>query len=631
MELTRLVAAVCAIACGCTSYAIAQSPARLAPAVEATLAAGEEASGLRALREWEESTFRRGAAPGPLGSGHAPLESVTVPETPAPETVDAVDLTYLRGARLPDLPMRWDDRVVTYLEHFRADARGRALMTGWLRRATRWDNVIREALRAEGLPEDLRCVALAESGFDPTVRSPVGALGMWQFVAVTGAEYGLSQSHWIDERMDPYASTRAAARYLGDLHRRLGSWELALAAYNMGYGALLRAIRKYNSNDYGVLSHIEAGLPFETTLYVSKILACSVVMRNADRFGFADVSRDPPLMTVAMDVPGGTSVDEIARAAGVEARELRTLNPHLLRGRTPPGVATYPVRLPHAAAATFTQRWAQRRPERVEHTSAFLRQGESLAEMAHAYRTTDTELRRINELDDSADVIPGTALLVPNVRPRAAARSTETVVVTVPSTTFAYPDRRRVFYRITTGDDAERLSRFFRVSVDELSTWNDIDVRARLHTGMILQLFVPRAVNLERAIVLTERDVHVLVAGTDAFFDYHETQRGRVRVRYRVQTGDTLGTIAQRFGLTIGDVSRINQIRRDARLRVGSDLIVYTSRDLAATMQSAPPPLGQVPEAVAPDTVLDDVAEPTRDDMASEREATDRERQSAVP
>ena len=138
------------------------------------------------------------------------------------------------------------------------------MMRGWWSRYGRFGEMIDEVLEEAGMPRDLRCVAMAESGFDPTARSRAGAAGMWQFVRGTGAEFGLDHTHWVDERLDPERATRAAAAYLGRLHARFGSWELALAGYNMGYGALLRSMRKYNTNDFWELSRIEAGLPFET-------------------------------------------------------------------------------------------------------------------------------------------------------------------------------------------------------------------------------------------------------------------------------------------------------------------------------------------------------------------------------
>src|SRR5690606_11398826 len=138
--------------------------------------------------------------------------------------------------------VRWDDRVIRYLEFFRDDPRGNRFIRAWLRRVDRYGPMIRRRLEAEGLPRDLIFVAMVESGFDPTARSHAGAAGMWQFVRRTGEEFGLTVDHWADRRLDPEAATVAAGRYLGQLRARFGTWELAFAAYNMGYGALLRSI-----------------------------------------------------------------------------------------------------------------------------------------------------------------------------------------------------------------------------------------------------------------------------------------------------------------------------------------------------------------------------------------------------
>src|SRR5260370_15027524 len=95
--------------------------------------------------------------------------------------------------------------------------------------------------------------------------------------------------------MNLAAATEAAADFLADLHRRFGSWDLAMAAYNMGYGGVLAAVRRYNTNDYWALAKLEGSLPWETTLYVPKILAAAVVAHNLAAFGFQDLAIEPPL------------------------------------------------------------------------------------------------------------------------------------------------------------------------------------------------------------------------------------------------------------------------------------------------------------------------------------------------
>src|SRR5947207_5913793 len=110
--------------------------------------------------------------------------------------------------------------------------------------------MIREVLRARGLPEDLAFTAMIESGFKPDAVSRVGAKGMWQFMAPTARGYGLRVDRWVDERLDPEKSTVAAARYLHDLHELFGSWALAQAAYNAGEVKVARAIQHTGSRGF---------------------------------------------------------------------------------------------------------------------------------------------------------------------------------------------------------------------------------------------------------------------------------------------------------------------------------------------------------------------------------------------
>ncbi len=568
--------------------ASAQPPAassELTPGVEALLRAGQESPELRELRVLEEELFGpivRPAEPDESGPGVG-LPSALTSEAPPPPPRFAEggrDLSWLEGVALPDLPIRWDDRVVRYLELFHDDARGRDLMRAWYQRLGAYGALIERELDRAGLPRDLRCVALAESGFDPTARSGAGAVGMWQFVEGTGEQYGLEQTHWVDERRDPLRATAAAAAYLDHLHRRLGSWELTLAAYNMGYGALLRAVRKYNSNDYWLLSRVEAGLPFETTVYVAKILACAVVLRNPERFGLAGVTQAPAIDLRTVDVPGGVSLGRLARAVDLDRDALASLNPELLRGRTPPGVEHYDLRIPRDRVDAYARALRRIRPGEEGYQPYVVRFGESLDEIARRYRTTAEELRSMNEVGDSEEVGPGLALLVPAVTPRRRVDD-DRPVAAVPDADLRYPDRRRVFYRSSAGDTLDAIASFFRVSLDELRTWNHIDATATLPSGLLIQLFVPSSVDLDRAVVLTPDEVTILVVGSEEFFEYHERQRGRVRVRYRVEEGDTLASIADRFGLEVADLSRINHISRRADLVVGQDMIVYCASERA--------------------------------------------------
>lgn len=610
-----------ALACAATTPSLAQGQGSLA--VEAQLAAGEETSELEALRAAELAMFGPQRALVQVGqpvvtealpaalTSEAPATTATTPRA-------SRDLSWLAGLTLPDMPIRWDERVVRYLEYFKDDRRGRSLMSAWMRRSTRYGAMIAETLRDEQLPEDLRCVAMAESGFDPTVRSRVGAAGMWQFVTRTGAEYGLAQNHWVDQRMDPIRSTRAAARYLRQLYRRFGSWELALTAYNMGYGALLRAIRKFNTNDYWVLASLEAGLPFETTIYVAKIMACTVVMRNPERFGFGELVQDPPLEVEAVEVPGGTPLSVLARSAGMDTDMLSALNPELRRRRTPAGRAPYRLLLPAAQVEEFTRSWARRRPRHAAHQSYVVRFGERLADVAHRFRTTARALRSLNELD-RGEAHAGFAMLVPAVAARAPQRDPEPPVVAVPDADLIVDGRRRVFYRVTGTDTVREVARFFGCSRDELRRWNHLDPAATLPRGLVLQLFVTPDQDLAQAVVLSDEDVRLVTIGSEEFFEYHETQRGRVRFRYTVRPGDTLTRLGRRFGLSIGSIARINRFSRRSTLQAGQVIIIYTAPENVPAAERSQASERAEPATPEP-TAAPEAATPAQETAAQEPE-----------
>jgi membrane-bound lytic murein transglycosylase D len=593
---------------------------------------GDESAELRAIRLAELELFgpseplvviEPGSAPLPAPLGTVPdvLSSDAPPVAPAEGTSgEARDLSWLSGLVLPDIPVRWDDRVVRYLEYFRDDPRGRSIIRSWMARRERWGDLIRTTLRSEGLPEDLLFVAMVESGFDADARSGAGAVGPWQFVSGTGAEYGLTESHWIDLRRDPEASTRAAARYLSALHTRFGTWELALAAYNMGYGALLRSMRKYDTNDYWELTHLESALPFETSLYVSKIIACAIVARNPERFGLTDVEMEAPIRWDSAEVPGGTALSVIARAAGTTAAELRRLNPALSRDRVPPGGDAFAIRLPAGTGDRFAERWERVRPRHGALVEYEVRFGERLEEVAHRFRTTARALRDTNELGETDEIAAGVVLMVPATEPREPEAS-EPPIVGVREGGFVYADRRRVFYRCHRGEDVAGIARFFAVTEDELERWNRIDRHAELQDGMFLQLFVPSSVDLARAVVLTPDEVRIMVVGSEEFFEHHAASDGRVRFRYRVEAGDTLSTIGARFGIAVGSLCRINLIGRDSVLRVGQEIVIYAEPgrvppELAGTAEPIPPEAPSAP-ADAPADALESVSpEPAPEEPA---------------
>ena len=591
---------------------------------------GAESPELRALREAERELFPAAApdvasglpllsppgdeAPPRVVASGLPPERALLPPPHAP----AKDLSWLSKLEMPDIPVRWDERVLRYVEFFHDDPRGRATFANLFRHSGRWREMIRRALRKKALPEDLVWVSMIESGFDPSARSAAAAAGLWQFTAETAKVYGLAIDRWVDRRLDPEVETDAAAELLGDLHRRFGSWELALAAYDMGYAGLNSVVRRYNTNDFWSLSRAEGSLPWETTLYVPKIVAAAVVAHNLAAFGLQDIVIDPPVETDEVAVPAGTSLSVVASALGTTPKDLQLLNPELRASRTPPvgeGDAAYAVRVPRGKGTTVMQALAKMRGE-APLDRYVVRFGETLDQVAAAHRTTTQKLVDLNAIAPGEAIRGGTTLFVPRVdanvaasSPTASPSSAGKQSVVVPPDLFVYPDRKRVFYRVQSGDTLREIASALHVPADDLDRWNDLDPSARLAEGMTLQAFVASDADLSRVAVLTEGEVHVLPVGSEEFFAALERDRGMHRVVLKAKAGDTIEAMGKQFDVPARTMERINRRARSEPLHEGETVVVYVPNRGSAPAPSTSlatgsgnvAPNGTVPAAPLPE------------------------------
>jgi membrane-bound lytic murein transglycosylase D len=588
---------------------------------------GAESPDLAALRDAERELFPPASpAPGAPWASEAPMPppdegTPTVvatglpPSVPLPPaTSDDVDLTWLGHLEMPDLPVRWDPRVVRYLQFFRDDPFGHATFANLYRRSGRYRDMMRRVLRRKSLPEDLAFVAMVESAFDPTAHSPAGALGLWQFMPETAKIYGLTQDHWLDQRMSATASTEAAATFLGDLHRRFGSWELALAGFNMGYVGLSSVVRRFNTNDFWSLARIEGTLPWETTLYVPRVIATAIVAHNPAAFGLSPVL-DPPLETDEVEVAAAMPLALIAQAAGCPPRDIESLNPELRASRTPPAgdaTASYAVKVPRGKGPVTAQTLARLRKDQPPLDHYVVRFGDTLDQIARERKTTPQKLVELNAVVPGETLRGGTLLLVPRIDTSAAAAATPASApktsVVVPSDVFVYPNRKRVFYRVLTGDTLKEIASALHTTADELRQWNDVDPSARLEDGMTLQAFVPDDADLSRIAVMPEEDVRVLAVGSDDFFSSLEHDKGFKRVVVRSKAGETIEAIGKRYGVTARTMERVNRRARADVLMAGDAVVVYVPNDAAGpvsaaitavTASNAIPPIG-VPNGPLP-------------------------------
>lgn len=229
------------------------------------------------------------------------------------------------GMRIPD-----SEEIRKHLRLFLRDKR--SLETA-LRRANLYAPYIKPILRKYGLPEELALLPLIESGFNPFAVSRSGAGGLWQLMPQTAKRYGLRVGGSVDERFDLYRSTEAAARYLKDLYRMFGNWELVLAAYNCGEGCVRR---RTGGADFW---KSKWALPDQTRKYVPMFFAALLIAYSPERYGL-NVELEN-LRIGKRYVSKGVGVREFVRTVSLKESTFRDLNPHIRGDYIPSGVFVY--------------------------------------------------------------------------------------------------------------------------------------------------------------------------------------------------------------------------------------------------------------------------------------------------
>lgn len=394
----------------------------------------------------------------------------------------------------------WDIDVRSYETHQAVaqyvgifTGRAREYMERSMSRGTRYDAMLRRKFRESGLPEDMTYLALIESSYSPHAYSRAAAVGMWQFMAPTARGIGMRVDWWVDERRDPMRATDGAIAFLTDLHDAYGSWYLAAAAYNGGPGRVSRGLKRFSEEMDGsegedrffALAE-QSYLPSETKAYVPKLIAAAMVAKEPTRYGL-HVDTLPVFAYDSVNVPGGTSLAAIAKAAGASLEDVRDLNPHFLRGVTPPDEVSE-VRVPPGASTSFTTAFNalapdERRGWREERFAA----ARSVAAIADDAGVPAKALRWVNPkmvLDRRGRVRAGTMLRIPTAMAVAGARDVPdpSIARSGSSSTGSLASKR---VRVRAGESLSSVARRTGVSVARLRQLNGIK-GSRVRSGQLL-------------------------------------------------------------------------------------------------------------------------------------------------
>ncbi len=459
------------------------------------------------------------------------------------------------------IPLVLNRQVESAIKYFTTTRRGRRVFSVWLKRAGRYEKLIRSILREEGVPEELFYLAMIESGLNPNARSYARAVGIWQFIGSTGRAYGLRYSWWYDERRDPVKSTRAAARHLKDLYDRFGDWYLALAGYNFSPRKIEYRLRRYKVSRYWDLPR----LPRQTRNYVPTFIAAAIIAKNPEKYGF-NVTPDPPLEFDTVMVRETVDLNIVAQCVSSTFSTIKELNPELLRWCTPPDRKEWVLKIPKGTREQFLTEYAKipdnKKFTYIRHRIRF---GETLSTIARRYGVSMSVIKRFNKLRGTR-IRAGSSLIIPvpqnrdyyrYVRKNSTRRRTRKIVKNVPG-------RKKVVYTVKPGDTLWDIAQQFGVTLRQIRYWNGLGYSRIIRPGQKLNIWLPEDsfANQQRT-VNTEQPPQTGASASEISsgeFIYHT-----------VKPGDTLWDIAQRYGVSIREIKKWNG-RRSNLIRPGDQL-----------------------------------------------------------
>jgi membrane-bound lytic murein transglycosylase D len=495
----------------------------------------------------------------------------------------------------------YNPHVQKWIDYFQG--RGRVYMETYLSRSSRYLPMMKNVLRENGLPEELVYIALIESGFSPKAHSHANAVGYWQFIRSTAKRFGLQIDTFVDERRDPVLSTRAAAEYFKSLYSLLGSWHLAMASYNVGEARVKRAVSKYYTKDFWELIKKRRSFPNETKNYVPKFIAAAMIAKEPAKYGFTEIEYQDPLSydTVALNSP--ISLTKLASNLNVDTEELKLLNPKFRTDFVPisRGSETY-VRIPvgratDALAALTLSTTAQPKILQAEYSYYRIKRGDNLSIIARKHRTTVSQLRRLNDLSNRTMLKVGRKIRVPDNGGEGIRLVTEEeagglVQREGASAVPALEIRSLEYHVVRRGESLTTISRRYGLSIPELLKMNKLSQRAILRKGQKLRVRMessPRSATSKakgQSIMLADFKSETVdkarAKGKDKKNQRELSVQNEIRrvaasakaKRHTVRRGETLYDVSRRYGLSLSQLARANNVKLNHRVMAGQKLVI---------------------------------------------------------
>jgi membrane-bound lytic murein transglycosylase D len=395
-------------------------------------------------------------------------------------------------------------------------------------RSSSWQTHIQETFANQGLPPELAVLPHVESSFNAAAYSKVGAAGLWQFMRSTGRRY-MRVDDAVDERLDPYRSTEAAAQLLAYNYRVLDSWPLALTAYNHGAAGMRRAKESVGTDDFVKINRTynSRTFGFASRNFFPSFLAALTIDENPDKY-FGAFERRPEQKFREVTMPAYVRLATLERALGLDREQLRPLNPAwrpTIYSGTRLVPRGYRLRLPADTAEKWTpELLTSRLPAnelyagQVSPRTHRVRKGESMAAIAQRYGMTAARLAEMNGLSASAQLRAGRRLQLPEQLPRlltaanAAPPTAASAAAPSPENATAATAPAEDYYVVRRGDSLQVIAARVRVPEAQLLRMNALKDPDRLYEGQRLRI----AGELRAEIAAREPESETKVAAIDA-------------------------------------------------------------------------------------------------------------------
>jgi len=353
------------------------------------------------------------------------IDPFFIPASESPELV-ADRLSCIQG----DIRLTYNDRTHAFINYFTIKDRDYTRMV--LSRKDLYFPLFEKYLAKYGLPDELKYLAIVESGLNPRAVSRARAVGLWQFMSATGRHFGLYNDWYVDDRMDPEKSTEAACKYLAQLYGMFNDWELALAAYNSGPGNVRKAIRRsgYKKDFWEVYRY----LPRETRSYLPQFIAIMYTLNYTKEHNLFETPEQPLVIHDTISVNQFLHFETFANLTGANMDDLVKLNPSVLRKAIPETGRTYTLRVPVTAKENLL-------------------------------------LNRISILDSAS---------------RVGKEELEALAKNTLGSTYG---RELVAYRVRSGDVLGKIAERYHVRVGDIKNWNNLSSNT-IRIGQRLNIWV---------------------------------------------------------------------------------------------------------------------------------------------